>query len=170
MFQINPTYLQYGATFGMLTIALMAIFIRMKVGHRPVNSKTIIMPPVGMATGFAMFVVPDVRIPLLWALASFLIGWFIFSYPLIRSTRFEVQQGQVFVQRSRAFFFILLTLLAVRLLLHELVYMYISIQQTAGVFFILAFGTLTHWRLYMYKEYRKIQPTAPADPHSRKEM
>lgn len=105
-----------------------------------------------------MFVVPEVRVPWLWALGAFLVGWFIFSYPLIRSTKFELQEGLVFVQRSRTFFFILFSLLIVRLLLHEFIQHYITIPQTAGLFFILAFGTLLHWRLRMYFQYRQFVP------------
>ncbi|KZE63182.1 cytochrome c biogenesis protein CcdC [Paenibacillus polymyxa] len=158
MFHISTPLLQYGATFGMILIAISAIFIRMKTGHRPINAKKIIIPPLGMSTGFMMFVVPEVRVPWAWALGAFLIGWFIFSYPLIRSTKFELQEGLVFVQRSRAFFFILISLLIIRLLLHEFIQHYITIPQTAGLFFILAFGTLLHWRLRMYFQYRQFAP------------
>jgi membrane protein CcdC involved in cytochrome C biogenesis len=69
-----------------------------------------------------------------------------------------MQEGQVFVQRSRTFFFILFSLLIVRLLLHEFIQRYITIPQTAGLFFILAFGTLLHWRLRMYFQYRQLNP------------
>jgi membrane protein CcdC involved in cytochrome C biogenesis len=158
MIHISTPILQYGTTIGMILIAVSAIFIRMKTGHRPVNAKKIVIPPLGMSTGFMMFIVPEVRVPLLWALGAFLIGWFILSYPLIRSTKFEMQEGQVFVQRSRTFFFILISLLIVRLLLHEFIQHYITIPQTAGLFFILAFGTLLHWRLRMYFQYRQIVP------------
>lgn len=144
-------------------MAVLAILIRMKASHRPVNVKKIIIPPLGMSTGFLMFIVPEVHIPLLWGVVSFLTGWFIFSYPLIRSTKFETVDGQVFVKRSRAFFFILLSLLAVRMLLHEFVQQYITVPQTAALFFTLAFGTLLHWRLYMYIQYRKLFPAETAD-------
>lgn len=39
MFHISTPLLQYGATFGMIVIAISAIFIRMKTGHRPINAK-----------------------------------------------------------------------------------------------------------------------------------
>ncbi|MFB5762261.1 CcdC family protein [Paenibacillus medicaginis] len=163
MLHINTAYLQYGATVGMVIMAVLAIFIRMKASHRPINAKKIIIPPLGMSTGFLMFIVKDFHIPLWWGVISFLVGWFIFSYPLIRSTRFEMVDGQIFVQRSRAFFFILIGLLAVRMLLHEFVQQYITIPQTASVFFTLAFGTLLHWRLYMYMQYRKLFPAGTPD-------
>ena len=52
MAQISPYYLQIGATVGMLVMALLAIFIRMKASHRPVTIRKIIIPPLGMSTGF----------------------------------------------------------------------------------------------------------------------
>ena len=58
MAQISPYYLQIGATVGMLVMALLAIFIRMKASHRPVTIRKILIPPLGMSTGFLMFVVP----------------------------------------------------------------------------------------------------------------
>ena len=57
-----------------------------------------------MSTGFLMFVEPQVRIPIWWAGIAFLVGWFIFSYPLIRSTKFEKVDGQIFMQKSKALF------------------------------------------------------------------
>ena len=103
-----------------------------------------------------MFVVPDTRVPWLWALIAFLVGWFIFSYPLIRSTKFERVGEEIFATRSRSFAFILLGLLAVRLILHEVIQQYVSIPQTGGLFFLLAFGMIVHWRVYMYKHYKEV--------------
>ncbi|NMO96327.1 CcdC family protein [Paenibacillus lemnae] len=146
----------------MLVMALTAIFIRVKASHRPVTVRKIIIPPLGMTTGFLMFVVPEVRIPVLWGIISFLIGWFIFSYPLIRGTKFQLVDGQVFIQRSRGFVFILLGLLTVRLLLHGYIEQHISIPQTGALFFLLAYGMITHWRVSMYRQYVHITGPNPA--------
>lgn len=154
--QISPSVLQIGATLGTFIMALLVIFIRLKASHKPVSIKKIVMPPVGMSTGFLMFVVPYTRVPIYWALIAFVIGWVLFSYPLIRSTKFEVVNGQVFAQRSRGFVYILLGLLAVRMLLHEVVESYVSIAQTGGLFFLLAFGMILRWRIFMLKEYKSI--------------
>lgn len=154
--QISPSYLQIGATLGMLVMALLAIFIRMKASHRPVTIRKILIPPLGMSTGFLMFVVPETHVPLLWALIALLVGWFIFSYPLIRSTRFERVDEEIFATRSRSFAFILLGLLAIRLILHEVIQRYVSIPQTGGLFFLLAFGMIVRWRVYMYKHYKEV--------------
>lgn len=157
---ISPLYLQIGTTVGTLVLALMTIFIRLKASHRPVTIKKILIPPMGMATGFLMFVAPAVRIPLWWALIAFLVGWFLFSYPLMRSTKFEVSGGQVFAQRSKSFIIILFALLAVRMLLHQVIEEYVSIPQTGALFFILAFGMILRWRIFMLRQYRKYAPAA----------
>jgi membrane protein CcdC involved in cytochrome C biogenesis len=153
---ISPSFLQLGSTLGAAVIALLVIFIRLKASSTPVTIKKIIMPPLGMSTGFFMFVAPFTHIPLWWAVISLVIGWFLFSYPLIRSTHFKIVDGQVYAERSRSFIFILLGMLAVRMLLHTIIEQYISIPQTGALFFILAFGMIVRWRIFMYKEYKLI--------------
>lgn len=107
-----------------------------------------------MTTGFMMFIVPETHIPVTWGIIAFALGWLLFSYPLIRTTKFEKVNGQVYAQRSRSFIFILIGLLAVRMLLHEAVEQYISVIQTGAVFFLLAYGMIVRWRLFMLKQYR----------------
>jgi membrane protein CcdC involved in cytochrome C biogenesis len=158
MGNINPTLLHVGSTLGAVFMALMVIFIRLKASARPVTVRKIWIPPLGMSTGFAMFVVPEVRFPWWWAVAAFLAGWFIFAYPLIRSTRFEERDGQIYAQRSKSFAFILLGLLLIRTLLHEVINQYVSVPQSGGLFFILAFGMILHWRVFMYKHYTQMLP------------
>ncbi|MGG1879903.1 cytochrome c biogenesis protein CcdC [Paenibacillus cisolokensis] len=156
MVDLNSPILQIGSTIAMLVMAVTVIIIRMKASHRPVTVRKIIIPPIAMSTGFIMFVEPQVHIPLWWGAVAFCVGWFIFSYPLIRSTKFEKVEGQVFVQRSRSFVFILIGILAVRLLLHGYIEQHISIPQTAALFFLLAYGMIVHWRISMYRQYQKI--------------
>ncbi|BCG56956.1 CcdC family protein [Paenibacillus sp. URB8-2] len=156
MGSINPSFLHIGSTLGALLMALMVIFIRLKSSDRPVTIRKILIPPLGMSTGFMMFVVPEVRVPLWWALAAFLAGWFIFAYPLMKTTTFHEKEGLIYAKRSKSFFFVLLGLLLVRTLLHEFIDRYISIPQSGGLFFILAFGMIVHWRVFMLKRYRSL--------------
>lgn len=167
MGNINPSLLHVGSTVGAIFMALMVIFIRLKASSRPVTIRKIWIPPLGMSTGFAMFVVPEVRFPWWWAAAAFLIGWFIFAYPLIRSTKFEEREGQIFARRSKSFAFILLGLLLIRTLLHEFINQYVSIPQSGGLFFILAFGMILHWRFFMYKRYNQMAPPETRIPQPR---
>lgn len=158
MGSINPSFLHIGSTVGALLMALMVIFIRLKASDRPVTIRKILIPPLGMSTGFFMFVVPEVRVSLWWALAAFLAGWFIFAYPLIKTTTFHEKEGLIYAKRSKSFFLVLLGLLLVRTLLHEFIDRYISIPQSGGLFFILAFGMIVHWRVFMLRRYRSLVP------------
>lgn len=135
-------------------MAVTVLIVRLKASRRPVTIKKIIIPPLGMSTGFLMFVEPQMHIPWIWVIVAFAAGWLLFSYPLIRSTHFEMIDGEVYVKRSPGFAYILIALLAVRLALHEVVEQYISVLQTGSVFFILAFGMILRWRLFMYKKFK----------------
>ncbi|MEO3947587.1 cytochrome c biogenesis protein CcdC [Gorillibacterium sp. CAU 1737] len=139
--------------------ALSVIFIRLKAAGRPTSARKIIIPPLGMSTGFAMFFFPFMRIPLAWGLAAFLAGAVFFAYPLIRTSKFEAIDGQIFLKRSKAFIFILLILLAVRLVLHDYVEHYVSLSQTGSLFFLLAFGMLLPWRTAMLLQYQRLNRT-----------
>ena len=48
-------------------MALMALFLRIRSTKRPVTVKGIIMPPLGMSTGFLMFLHPSTHFPFWWA-------------------------------------------------------------------------------------------------------
>src|SRR5208283_3083425 len=77
---------------------------RVREGRTPVTIRKIIIPPIGMATGFSMFVVPAFRIPWGWAACAFLIGAAGLAYPLLRSSRLVREGEAIMMQRSNAFF------------------------------------------------------------------
>jgi membrane protein CcdC involved in cytochrome C biogenesis len=60
------------------------------------------------------------------------------------------------MRRSRSFIAILLGLAALRLALRQYVGQIISPQQTAGLFYILAFGMIVRWRTMMWVQYRRL--------------
>lgn len=151
---MNPSYMQIVFTFGAMAMAVAVLFIRLKASRRPVSVKKIVIPPLGMTTGLIMFVVPETHIPILWGVIAFALGWLLFSYPLIRTTKFEQIDGEIYAERSRSFILILIGLLVVRLLLHEVVEQYVSVMQTGALFFLLAYGMIIRWRLFMFKQYR----------------
>ncbi|MBB6669899.1 CcdC family protein [Cohnella nanjingensis] len=142
---------------GSLVAGATVIAVRLRATTKPATMRKIIAPPLGMATGFLMFVSPLVRVPLTWGLAAFLIGALFFSYPLILTSRFEVANGHIYLKRSKMFIVIIVALLAVRILLHDVVERYVSIPQTAGLFFLLAFGMLLPWRLVMVKRFKAVE-------------
>lgn len=161
MGHVFPLNLQLVATLGTLFMALMVILIRLRASNKPTNAKKILMPPLGMSTGFLMFVFPPFRIPVTWGLAAFVTGTFLFALPLIHTSRFEVGEGgQVYLKRSKAFILILFALLIIRMGAHEYIEQFITLGQTAGLFFTLAFGMLLPWRIMMYWKYKKLKENA----------
>lgn len=135
---------------------------RIREGRTPVTTKKIIAPPLGMATGFFMFVAPAFRVPWQWAALVFLIGAFILAYPLLRTSRLQLLNGVVMMQRSTTFYAVILVLAAVRFFAHSYFDTFMTVQQTAGLFFILAFGMILRWRLQMFLEYRALTTAATA--------
>jgi membrane protein CcdC involved in cytochrome C biogenesis len=139
-------------------IGMLAVLIwRIRETQRPVTTRGIVIPPLGMSTGLSMFVMPAFRIPWLWGVAAFVLGAVVFARPLIKSTTLQRQGDVVMMQRSRAFLAILLGLAAVRFALREYVGQFISAPQTAALFFTLAFGMILRWRAEMLRAYRKLQ-------------
>ena len=146
------------ASFGAALIGTLAILAwRVRESRRPVSLRSLIIPPLGMSTGFSMFVVPAFRIPWTWGLAAFVLGALVFAYPLVSSPQLTVEDGLIMMRRSRWFLVVILGLAAVRLGLREYVSSIISVQQTAGLFFVLAFGMIVRWRTTLLMEYRRLQ-------------
>lgn len=138
-----------------VVFALTVIFVRLRAGRRPTSARKILIPPVMMSTGFLMYIFPFTHEPVSYAIAAFLVGC-VFSYPLIATSKLYWGTDGVYLQRSRAFIYILLGLLVVRIVLHSVVENYVDIYQTGSLFFCLAFGMLVPWRVAMYLQYRRI--------------
>lgn len=138
-----------------VVFALTVIVVRVRGSRKPVNARKIWIPPVAMSTGFCMFVSKSTHEPWLWALCAFVVGMF-FSYPLVATSHMSIQGKDIYLKRSRSFVFILLGLLILRLVLHSYVEQYVSIPQTASLFFILAYGMILPWRVAMYLRYERL--------------
>jgi membrane protein CcdC involved in cytochrome C biogenesis len=122
--------------------------------------RKIIMPPVGMATGFSMFAVPGFRMPWTWGALAFLIGAIALAYPLLATSRLERDGEAIMMKRSGAFFAVVIVLAAIRFLARGYLDTVLSIEQTAALFFVLAFGMILRWRMSMYFEFRALTATA----------
>lgn len=135
---------------------------RVREGRTAVTVRKIVIPPLGMATGFSMFLVPAFRVPWLWALAAFLIGAVLLAWPLLATSRLVRNGDAVMMQRSGAFFAVVVVLAAVRYFARGYFDSMMTLEQTGGLFFILAFGMILRWRLSMLREYRSLtaQPAA----------
>lgn len=138
-------------------VGLAAVMVwRVREARTAVSVRKIILPPLGMATGFSMFLVPAFRIPWAWAGFSFVVGAICLAYPLLKTSRLVRQGEEVMMQRSSAFFAVILVLAAIRILARSYFDTFLSVQQTGALFFVLAFGMILRWRAQMLLEYRKL--------------
>jgi membrane protein CcdC involved in cytochrome C biogenesis len=143
-------------------LGMAAVFVwRVREGRTAVTLRKIVIPPLGMATGFSMFVVPGFRVPLVWALSAFLIGAIVLAWPLLATSRLERSGDAIMMKRSGAFFAVVLVLAAIRFAARSYVDQFLTVQQTAGLFFVLAFGMILRWRLSMLLAYRALTALPP---------
>jgi membrane protein CcdC involved in cytochrome C biogenesis len=129
---------------------------RVREGRTAVTARKILIPPVGMATGFSMFLLPAFRVPITWALIAFLIGAVALAYPLLLTSRLERAGETIMMRRSGAFFAVVIGLAAIRYLARGYFDALLTMEQTGGLFFILAFGMIVRWRLSMLLAYRAL--------------
>jgi len=140
-----------------LLVGTAIIVLRLRASNRPTTLRKIAIPPLAMSSGFLMFLEPSARVPWLWALGAFAAGALIFAYPLIRTSKLERIGENIVLKRSKTFIILLLAIFLIRLLLHDVIEAYVSIPQTAGLFFILAFGMILVWRLAMLRKFISLQ-------------
>jgi membrane protein CcdC involved in cytochrome C biogenesis len=115
-----------------------------------------------MATGFCMFFVPAFRIPWAWAVVAFLVGYVALAWPLLLTTRLVREGDAVMMKRSSAFLAVIFVLAAIRFFARGYFDKLLTGQQTAALFFILAFGMIVRWRTSLLIDFRKLttEPTA----------
>lgn len=136
--------------------AIAVMFWRVRETRTAVSAKKIVLPPVGMATGLAMFTMPIFRVSWTWAGMAFLCGALIFAYPLLKTSRLVLEGDNVMMQRSNAFFGVLILLAIIRIAARGYLDSLLSVPQTAALFFLLAFGMIVRWRMQMFMEYRNL--------------
>ncbi len=141
---------------------------RLRETSRPITARKIVLPPLGMSTGFSMFLYPPTRVPVAWAIAAFATGVVLLCWPLVKTSKLARQGNAIMLKRSKAFLWILLGLVAVRLTARAWVEQRLSPMQTGSLFFLVAFGMILPWRVLMLLEYRKIAASmsrgAPRSP------
>jgi membrane protein CcdC involved in cytochrome C biogenesis len=75
----------------------------------------------------------------------------------LQATSRLVRDGNVIMmQRSGAFFAVIIVLAAVRYFAKGYFNKIMTLQQTAALFFVLAFGMILRWRLSMLREYKTL--------------
>jgi len=144
------------SSIGAICMAIFAMFLRMKASKKPANAKKIILPPVFMSTGALMFVSPYFRLTPLEIIEAIIVGM-LFSILLIKTSKFEIKDQQIYLKRSKAFIFILIGLLVIRIAAKLVLSSSIDVGQLSGMFWLLAFAMIVPWRVAMYMNFRKLE-------------
>jgi membrane protein CcdC involved in cytochrome C biogenesis len=80
----------------------------------------------------------------------------LFSILLIKTSKFEIRDNEIYLKRSKAFIYILVGLLIVRVALKSILSTTIDFGELSGMFFLLAFSMIVPWRVAMYLDYKKL--------------
>lgn len=139
-------------------MAVGVMFLRFKAAKKPITKKKIILPPIFMSTGAMMYFLPEFRLTSLEMIEAIGIG-LIFSIFLIKTTKFEIRNEYIYMKPSKAFIFILIGLLAVRVALKSYLSQSIDLAELSGMFFLLAFAMIISWRIAMYRSFTKLEKT-----------
>ncbi|EIJ81389.1 YneJ [Bacillus methanolicus PB1] len=143
------------SSIGAIGMAVLVIFVRIKAAKRPVTAKKIILPPIFMSTGALMFLFPMFRVTPMEILEALTVGM-LFSILLIKTSTFEIRDKEIYLKRSKAFIFILIGLLIIRIIGKSILSSRIDYGELSGMFWILAFGMIVPWRIAMYVNYKKL--------------
>jgi len=149
---LSPGAYAAGSIAGLLVILVW----RVREGRTAVTAKKLLMPPLGMATGFSMFILPAFRVPWTWGLAAFAIGAILFAYPLLLTSSLRRDGDTIMMKRSGAFFAVVIVLFAIRYMARGYFDRLLTIEQTGAVFYLLAFGMIVRWRAHLYLAYRAL--------------
>ncbi|MGG2064982.1 MULTISPECIES: CcdC family protein [unclassified Bacillus (in: firmicutes)] len=137
-------------------MAVGVMFIRLKAAKKPATLKKIVLPPIFMSTGAIMYLLPEFRLTGQEILEAIIVG-LIFSIFLIKTSKFEIRGQEIYLKRSKAFVFILIGLLVVRIAFKSYLSQSLDVGQLSGMFFLLAFAMIISWRVAMYRSFTKLQ-------------
>lgn len=161
MFNSIPSqYVLIGSTVLVVFMGTMMMLIRVKSAKKPVTVKKIIIPPLGMATGAFMFIFPYFRVSWDHTITSVIVGM-LCSILLIKTSRFHILDEQIFLKPSKAFFFVLMGLLAFRTIAKIYLGGEFHLGELGGLFWILAFSMILPWRLAMLWQYKRLEKKIP---------
>ena len=141
-----------------LIMVVVVNLVRFRNTKKPAVAKKIILPPLFMATGASMFILPMFRPTLLELISSIVMGM-LFSIILIKTSKFEIRGNQIYLQRSKMFIVAFIGLVALRMIVKVILAETIHIDpaQMSGIFFILAFSMILPWRISMYIGFKKLK-------------
>ncbi|PGZ95551.1 hypothetical protein COE51_19735 [Bacillus pseudomycoides] len=137
-------------------MAVGVMVIRLKAAKKPATLKKIVLPPIFMSTGATMYLLPQFRLTAPEILEAIAVG-LIFSIFLIKTSKFEIREQEIYLKRSKAFIFILIGLLVVRIAFKSYLSQTVDVGQLSGMFFLLAFAMIVSWRVAMFRAFTKLQ-------------
>lgn len=137
-------------------MALIMVKVRLKAAKKPTNAKRIMLPPLFMSTGALMFIFPVFHITWMQFLEAFAVG-LVCSIFLIKTSNFEIRDNNIYLIPSKAFAFILIGLLIFRIILKLVIGSTISLGETSGMFFVLAFAMIITWRVSMLYKFLQLE-------------
>jgi membrane protein CcdC involved in cytochrome C biogenesis len=152
---MNKMNLVIASSIGAIGMAILVMFIRIKAAKKPASARKIILPPIFMSTGALMFIHPYFRVSPLEIIEAVTIGM-LFSILLVKTSNFEIRDNQIYLKRSKAFMYILIGLLTLRIIMKSVLSTSIDYGELSGMFWILAFGMIVPWRITMYLKYRNL--------------
>lgn len=157
MFDNIPShYLLIGSTIMAVVMGSFAMVVRLRAQKKPVSTKKILIPPLAMSTGALMYIFEEFRVAPIQIAEAALLG-VVFSLVLIFTSKFEIRDGAIYMKRSKAFPFILVGLLILRIILKLLFADSFDVGELAGMFFILAFSMILPWRIGMLIKFKKLE-------------
>ena len=157
MFDAIPSQLLLLVTsVGAIFMAVFVMFVRLRSQKKPVNERKIIIPPIAMSTGALMFIFEEFRVAPIQIIEASALG-IVFSLVLIATSKFEVRDHDIYMKRSKAFVFILVGLLIIRIILKLIFSNSLDVGELGGMFFILAWSMIIPWRLAMLLQFKKLK-------------
>jgi len=141
---------------GAIFMAVFVMFVRLRSQKKPVNERKIIIPPIAMSTGALMFIFEEFRVAPIQIIEASALG-IVFSLVLIATSKFEVRDQDIYMKRSKAFVFILVGLLIIRIILKLIFSNSLDVGELGGMFFILAWSMIIPWRLAMLVQFKKLK-------------
>lgn len=157
MFDAIPSQLLLLVTsVGAVFMAVFVMIVRLRSQKKPVNEKKIIIPPIAMSTGALMFLFEEFRVAPIQIIEASALG-IVFSLVLIATSKFEVRDQDIYMKRSKAFVFILVGLLVLRIILKLIFSKSLDVGELGGMFFILAWSMIIPWRLAMLVQFKKLK-------------
>jgi membrane protein CcdC involved in cytochrome C biogenesis len=130
---------------------------RLRESARPVTLRKIVIAPLAMSTGAAMFLHPAFQLPWLWALGAVVCGATILAQPLLRSTVLRKEGDLVFLNRSKGLWIALGALFLIRIALRSYLDGFLTVPQSGGLMYLFALGMIWSWRAGMLRQFLRLR-------------